>query len=131
MTAVQPTETPTPEQPPRSQATVARNQARKHRSTAPAHPSRRGLVQVFRAVLVLCIVALVAHAYVVGHGTNVGLGGFVESLLKATSSTGTAIVVAFAILIVAGVVLPAHAARAPGHGTRPDRGAGLHDGMTD
>ena len=30
-----------------------------------------------------------------------GLGGFVESLLKATSSTGTAIVVAFAILIVA------------------------------
>jgi hypothetical protein len=100
MTAVQPAPS-APLEPAPPEDARPRRAPRKRRSTAPAHPSRRRLLNGFRVALALCAAALVGHAYVVGHGADVGLGGFVEDLLKATSSSGTAIVVAFAIVILA------------------------------
>ena len=124
MTAVQPAPPTTPPKSPGREATRTRRVQRKRLSTVPAHPSRRQLLFRFRAALVLCMALLVAHAYVVGHGTKVGLGGFVEDLLKATSSTGTAIVVAFAIVIVAAWcfrrVRLEHLAAGPGRIEVPD-----------
>jgi hypothetical protein len=102
MTAVQPTTTPTGQAPGADTARPAPRRPRNRRSTAPAHPSRRLLVSLFYAALGLCLLALLGHAYVVGHGTDVGLGGMIDDgLLKATTSSGTAVFVAFAILIVA------------------------------
>ena len=54
---------------------------RRHRSTAPAHPSRVWVRRRFRVALALCAAALATHAYLVGHGAPTIFGGFAEGLL--------------------------------------------------
>lgn len=74
---------------------------RKHRSTAPAHPSRAWVRRRFRVTLLICGGVLAAHAYVVGHGAPTCFGGFAHGLLTATSGKGTAVLVAFLIALFA------------------------------
>src|SRR3954466_8436791 len=101
MTAVQPAPPAAAPVTGRRERARARRLPRKRRRTAPAHPSRIWVGRRFRAALALSAAVLLPHAHVVGHGAPTMLGGFAHGLLEATSSSGTAVVVAFAILLVA------------------------------
>jgi hypothetical protein len=71
------------------------------RSSARRYPSRNRKLWLFGGGLAACIGLLVFVGYVVGHGPDIGLGGFVESVLSAATGGVTGTIVAFALLAVA------------------------------
>src|SRR5919197_4295302 len=61
------------------------------RTTARRYPSRQRKLGLFAGGLAACVGLLVFLGYVEGHGPDIGVGGFVESVLSAVTSgmTGT------------------------------------------
>ncbi len=68
-------------------------------SQAPRHRANRGRVRLFRAGLAAGAVALGFQAYLLGHGPDLGLGGFARAICTAVSAHGTAVLVAFGVLV--------------------------------
>lgn len=89
--------------PPAATPAQPREQSARRAPATPAlsYPARRRPVVLFACGLGLCVVLLVLLAYVVGHGSDVGLGEFVNSVLSASTGNVTGTVVAFALLIAA------------------------------
>jgi tetratricopeptide (TPR) repeat protein len=81
---------------------VRRGRRERPVTPAPRHRSHGRAVAVTLGGLAASGVLLVMLGYVVGHGADVGLGGFVESVLAAATGAVTGTVLAFVLLIAAG-----------------------------
>jgi len=69
-------------------------------SSAARYPGHRRPTAQFGAGLALSVALLVLLGYVVGHGPDLGLGAFVESVLKAATGQVTAPVFAFVLIAI-------------------------------
>ena len=87
---------PTPKPPP--EAPSPRVQREGPKTQAASYPDWRGPVARFGAGLVASVAALILLGYFVGHGPDVGLGTFVESVLEAATGKVTGAVLALLLL---------------------------------